>query len=260
MISVFTPTHDTKYLLDCYRSLQQQSLQTWEWVVVPNGEVEIPMELVEDGRVTIVPAPADVVGIGALKRFACGQARGDILLELDHDDWLMPDCLAEVQKAVDENPAAAMVFSDFAYINADGSPSEFQYGGRWQYKTESAYGRMYHRCIAQPATPENVAIIWYAPNHVRAFPRWAYDHCGGYDETFTILDDQDLMCRLFLLGDFVHVDRMLYLQRMHGDNTQSDAVKNAEIQRRTVEIHAERIGAMTEAYVDRLIAARQAAA
>ena len=33
-ISVFTPSHDSRYLSDCYRSLVSQSYTDWEWVVV----------------------------------------------------------------------------------------------------------------------------------------------------------------------------------------------------------------------------------
>ncbi len=35
-ISVFTPSHDSRYLSDCYRSLVSQSYTDWEWVVVLN--------------------------------------------------------------------------------------------------------------------------------------------------------------------------------------------------------------------------------
>lgn len=254
-VSVFTPTHDSRFLLDCYRSLEQQSLSDWEWVVVPNGGVALPEPLLADPRVVI--RPTESKSIGALKAFAVEQTTGDLIVELDHDDWLLPDCLMELAAAAEHSPNAALFYSDFAYIDAGGMPSPFRYEGRWIYSSEEVYGRMYHRCHAQAATPENVAVIWYAPNHVRAFTRQSYDAAGGYDPAYAVLDDQDLMTRLFLVGEFVHVDRMLYLQRMHDANTQVDRIKNAEIQRRTVEIYKERVGPMTEAYVQRLLAANR---
>jgi SAM-dependent methyltransferase len=65
-----------------------------------------------------------------------------------------------------------------------------------------------------------VSYIEFAPNHVHAFPRWAYDKVGGYDPSRAVLEDQDLMCRLYQEGPFVLVDECLYLQRMHPGQTQ----------------------------------------
>ncbi|MEU3072180.1 hypothetical protein [Streptomyces laurentii] len=45
------------------------------------------------------------------------------------------------------------------------------------------------------------------------------------------------MCRLFHLGDFHHVPRPLYLQRIHGANTQCDPQINAHIQSETVALY-----------------------
>lgn len=255
MISVFTPTHNTQFLQDCYNSLAQQNYTDWEWIVVPNGDVEVTWT--GDERVRVVPAPEGMTGVGALKKFACEQAKGDILFELDHDDWLLPSALRDTAEAFANNPEASMVFSDCANITAEGEPSSERYYGRWNYTSEEAYGKLYHRCHSQAATPENVGVIWYAPNHLRAFPRWAYEQVGGYDPSLYILDDLDLMQKLFMVGPFHHIDKMLYFQRIHGQNTQVDLATNLEIQALCARMYKERIDDMTKAYVDRLIAARE---
>ena len=86
MISLFTPTHDARYLGAAHDSLLAQvGAPAWEWVIVPNGNaVEMPAAVRDDPRVRIVPAPAGLEreGVGALKRFACQHCRGDILFEL----------------------------------------------------------------------------------------------------------------------------------------------------------------------------------
>ena len=67
MISVITPTNNTRYLKETYDSLAGQTHEDWEWVVVPNGGATWE---VNDPRVRVVPA--DFTGsIGGLKRFAC---------------------------------------------------------------------------------------------------------------------------------------------------------------------------------------------
>ena len=82
-----------------------------------------------------------------------------------------------------------------------------------------------------------LSYIWYAPNHLRAFRREAYVAAGGYDPERDVLDDQDLMCRLYQLGEVLHVEECLYLQRVHAHNTQRVAEVNERIQRETLELY-----------------------
>jgi len=98
LISVFTPSHDPRFLGDAYESLVRQSLPEWEWIVLLNkGAQWRPPR--EDPRVRISRASSRLRGIGALKRAACELASGDILVELDHDDVLTRGCLAAVADA-----------------------------------------------------------------------------------------------------------------------------------------------------------------
>lgn len=134
-------------------------------------------------------------GVGAAKRRACELARGEILVELDHDDLLTKDCLAELAKAFDENPKAVLVYSNTAQITEDGGRDDtrFNEAHGWQYEEVTVDGRRLLQAVSMAPTPHNVSYIWYAPNHVRAFRRDVYERVGGYDATRTVLDDQDLM-------------------------------------------------------------------
>src|SRR6185437_3272884 len=129
----------------------------------------------------------------------------------------LPSALIEVVDALTSHPDAVLAYSDFAHINDDGSPSDSQFdlSHGWEYEWEQREGVSYLRCHAMAATPHNLGYIWYAPNHVRAFRRSAYEEVGGYDAARTILDDHDLMIRLFKYGAFVHIPKLLYLQRFH---------------------------------------------
>ncbi len=238
-VSVFTPSHDTRYLNDCYRSLAGQSCPHWEWVVLLNKGASSWRPPEKDERARVVRAPTHVVGVGALKRMACELAHGDVLVELDHDDKLSPDCLEEVVTAFQSHPHAALVYSDFTQVNSDSSPNQdhFDLSAGWVYTDERVGGATYSRCRALAAYPHNLGYIWYAPNHVRAFSRVAYDQAGGYEDKRRVLDDQDLMGRLYAVGDFVHIDRLLYFQRVHAKNTQSAPKINAHIQAETVALY-----------------------
>jgi len=116
--SIFTPTHKPDYLMETYQSLGRQTLDDWEWVIVPNGKgVVIPESIARDSRVRIIPAPDEMAekGIGALKLFACNHCMGEYLLELDHDDLLTPDALKVINKAALET-GAGFLYSDYSNI------------------------------------------------------------------------------------------------------------------------------------------------
>jgi hypothetical protein len=242
-VSVFTPSHDTRFLGAGYASLVRQSHADWEWVVLLNGKARHWEPPAPDERVRVQRAPSSLRGVGALKRAACELATGDILVELDHDDELASGCLAEVVSGFAANPDTVLAYSDFAQINADSSSNydRFDESMGWRYSEEEVDGVRRLRCHSMAPTPHNVAHIWFAPNHVRAFRRTAYEKVGGYNPDLRILDDQDLMLRLFLLGDFVHLPSCLYLQRMHRNNTQRDPRTNAKIQEQSLALYRESI-------------------
>lgn len=249
MISIFTPSHDTKYLDQAYESLKNQTYTAWEWVVLLNGDAKWSRPEYDD-RVVVIKASKNSNGIvGALKREATSHCVGEILLELDHDDILMPTALEEVRKAFDENPDVVFVYSDFAQINEDATPnfSKFNPEFGWEYHEEDGY----NVCHGLEASPHNVSHIWYAPNHLRAFRTSAYKSTAGYDSSMKVLDDQDIMYKLYVQGEFFHIKKNLYLQRIHSENTQSKSDINPFIQAETVRMNARTIQPMLLAWCKR---------
>jgi O-antigen biosynthesis protein len=236
-VSVFTPSHRNTYLDECLETLLAQTYREWEWVVLLNGGARWRPPI-EDPRVRVVVAD-DFGGIGAVKRHACLIARGEFLVELDHDDLLATCALARVVEAFDDHPEAGLVFSHTAQILADGSRdgARFDEAHGWTYRDSVVDGRDVLQTDAMHPSPHNMSYIWYAPNHVRAFRRTTYDAAGGYDADRAVLDDQDLMCRMYAQADCHLIDECLYLQRMHTRNTQRDAETNATIQVETVTLY-----------------------
>src|SRR3954462_11689735 len=97
LVTVFTAAHDIGSDIDtAYRSLLRQSYRAWEWVVVddsPNSATaDHVARLVGEpdaaSRIRLYPQVPPTGSVGATKAAAAGLGRGDILLELDHDDEL----------------------------------------------------------------------------------------------------------------------------------------------------------------------------
>src|SRR5688572_10957220 len=115
LLSVITPTHNGCFLTELWNSLKQQTYQNFEWVVCPNGKdpeaIEKLVEAFGDPRIKVFkPHPWLGNSIGALKGFGFGKAIGDVLVEVDHDDTLHPNCLQRIHAAT-ENYHCRFVYS-----------------------------------------------------------------------------------------------------------------------------------------------------
>lgn len=214
-VSIYTPVHDSSYLPAVYESIRHQDF--YEWVVIYNNG-GVPLEF-NDPRVkskVLYKAPEKV---GTLKGYACEQATGDILLELDCDDLLMPTAIEEVQKAF-ADPEIGFVYSNAIHVTGSGDkfPRYDEVYG-WKFREMEFQGKTVDECVSFPPTPEAVSRIWYAPDHLRAFRRSLYHKIGGYDKSMKILDDSDIICRAYLATKFKHIDKPLYVYRVHGNNS-----------------------------------------
>jgi SAM-dependent methyltransferase len=243
-ISIYTPTHSTQYLRELYDSIKDQDF--YEWLVIYNNGAA-PIDF-GDPRVKshlLYKAPEKV---GALKAFACEQATGDVLLELDHDDLLMPTAIEEV-KAAFKDPTVGFVYSNAIHCFDGFKPyPRFDTAYGWGYREIEYKGHKLDEFISFAPSPEAVSRIWYAPDHLRAFRISDYRQAGGYDRTMRVLDDGDLMCRLYIQTKFKHIDKGLYIYRVHGQN--SWLKYNKEIQDNVYKIYDKYIVNMVDKWAE----------
>lgn len=244
-ISVFTPSHQAANLESAYQSLRNQSLSEWEWIVWLNGEAskeELSEEMKQDSRVKIYEGGV-FKGVGAAKADCIRRATGKYLLELDHDDLLMPEALQKTLAAFKKG--YHFVYSNTLRMQADSSPELTRYGSEygWEFRPFPHRGQIYLECISFPPTPQAMSFIWFMPNHLRAFSKELYLKAGGYDPKMEVNDDQDLMQRMYAINPQFHlINEALYLQRIHPEQTQ--VLRNQEIQVKNYELYWENIEAL----------------
>lgn len=223
IFSAYTPTNNPEWIMDAYRSLLDQTDPRWEWILVPNGP-NIPAictkitEIVKgDDRVKI--QPYNFTGsVGALKGFACSQTKGQILVELDHDDILVDNCFEEIMKQLNAG-RTGFFYSDWVGFRGDGSFETFDSAWGWQTYDWEHKKKCKAVCAFEPSA-RSLCEIFYSPNHVRAWTKEAHNRAGGYDPSIKVADDHDLVCRTYLSGaDFWHIKKPLYLYRIHSTNT-----------------------------------------
>lgn len=248
-LSVITPlsASGNPYIGAAYDSLKAQTVQDFDWVILANHGGKVPWRVRWDQRVRVVHEEHE--GIGALKRRACELARGDVIVELDHDDWLWPNALDRVRDAV--VAGAEFIYSDFAEV-LDGSmtpntPYRADCGWATYDVTWQGHPLLAHH--SPPVTPQNLRFVDWSPNHLRAWTREAYADVGGHDPTFAVGDDHDLVVRMYLAGKrFAHVPECLYGYRVHAAN--NVRTQNAAIREATNRVYNKSIWALAERFTD----------
>lgn len=240
LVSIFTPVYNTKEKLHrTYTSIQRQTYSNWEWVIVNDSSDtltgKIAKEIAQmDPRVKVYEIKERTKGIiGESKYRACVLSRGNYLLELDHDDYLLPDALELLVDAFQKNPEAGFVYSDCAEIDENFNSLTYGEGfamGYGAYREEIHFNRNFKVAIAPNVNPLTIRHIVGVPNHFRSWKREAYFKAGCHNRRLSIADDYELFIRTFLTTEIVKIQRCCYLQFMHNSNSQD--ISRADIQRR----------------------------
>ncbi len=250
-ISVFTPSHDLKYIDRPLNSLKSQTFKDFEWVILLNGKALKHKNDLEEKlksaelKFKIIEEKEDTQNIGKLKKKCCEESSGEFVVELDHDDELTSDCLEEVNKAFEEEDCDFCYSDDYAIQNGEYiTPFGSQFG--WTISTDEE-GNKFH------PSPEPSALafsyIWYAPDHVRAWRKAFYLIIKGHDETLEVCDDYDLLCRTYINGKVHKISKPLYKYYHHDTNTSKNE-RNEEIQNLTHELHDKYILAIASKWSD----------
>lgn len=245
MISIATSIFNTdiNVLSRTWLSVKNQNYKDWEWVIYDDSTDPTIKNyiygIITDERYNIryfSPHKTSGGNIGYVKKMAFGLCIGSILLELDHDDELMPDCLSEVQDAFDSNSDIGFVYSDWCEILPDGSSGKYPPG--WAFGYGSEYWDEENKVWVMSSPPINrttISHIVSMPNHVRAWRASTYKALNGHNHTLHLADDYELMVRTFLSTKCHHINKMLYKQYV-GPHT-ANQQRNYLIQSLVPEIH-----------------------
>jgi len=230
--SVFTPSHNPRFLRRAEASLAAQAFRDFEWLALLNNGAQYQPSLIP---ARIVHHQIRTDSIGALKAECCRLAQGEVLVELDHDDELTPDALAVLDEAF-RDPEVDFAYSNCCGILQNGGPRVYGAAWGWEGRPFQWRGRPYVQMVAFPPSPTSFGRIGNSPNHVRAWRADFYRRIGGHDPTLPVLDDHDLLCRTYISGRKLrHIDQCLYVQNEHPGQSYLGP-RNAVIQRRTLEL------------------------
>jgi glycosyltransferase involved in cell wall biosynthesis len=259
--SIFTPTFKTgDRIKRTYQSILSQTFEDWEWIIVDDSPDDDTWNLLEniknsDHRVKIHKInPTSKGNIGLVKNRACCLCEGDWLVELDHDDELMPDCLNETHNAILKHPDSMFFYSDYAPILDDGAPITYDYitEGEFYGREDNTYcfgyagnlkeihhGKEYIRHYHCDINPLTVRFNIGMPNHARIWNRLFYLKIGGHNKMLSVSDDFELFLRTFLNTRVTHIKKMLYIQRNNHNSTVDNNFLDINMRCRIIRDHYE---------------------
>lgn len=251
LVSIYTPTYNTgSFLRETYESLRTQTYPTFEWVVVDDASTdatwqELQQLAARDSRVRPHRLGAHDGRIGSLKDMATRLSRGEFLVELDHDDMLTDNALADIVAAFKSDPQVGFVYSDYASFFEDGSPHRYPADWAWPWNDPKRYyeqeyrGRKVLVCnqmdIYDVFGTDNFRqqFGWFltvGPHHVRAFRADALRALGGYNPNLPVADDWDLFSRFFINSRCFHLPKLCYLYRVRDAWSNATFDRNQSIQ------------------------------
>lgn len=248
-VSFITPLYKTseRYFYELYEMLKKQTLNDWEWILVDDSPIGEECKFVKesagyDKRLYYYRIEPSRGNIGLSKWRANCMSTGKWLMELDHDDIILPFTVAYIEDAARQYPDAGFIYSSNANLDGNGEFIDKIWGDEWGYmfgKNDYVFCEYYNKEIPFIHTPINECTmldIISAPNHLRCWRRDIYFKIGGHSQYYRACDDYELMVRTFLETKFIHIMYPLYIQRYEGQNTQYQSSNIIDINIRKVYI------------------------
>lgn len=251
--SVFTGCYKTDFtrIARSYEGLVNQTYQNWEWVIVddsPEGHNDtwyILQDLAKrDYRVKphrILPVSGG--NIGEVKNRAASLSNGKWLVEMDHDDYLLPDLMQDCIDAANQYPDAGFIYTNPAEPYEDGEmraytktigDKDFWYNNPknsfvWAYgghRKTMFNGVEYIEHVYPNINPKTIRFNIGMPNHARIWRSDIYNAIGKHNKNISVADDYELIVRTFLNTKMIHINKMLYLQYNNRNSTVDNNAKD----------------------------------
>ena len=213
-ISFFSSSYKSESrILRPLRSLQAQTYQDWEWVIVDdsddNGETWAMLQKLKqkDHRIRTFTDGEHSGMIGQRKREAALLCTGVILCEVDHDDDFAPDVGERLVSEFRKNPEIKFIHSPWTEPYETNPAKTHIYEKGWGFG-HGAYYKQYNKGTWEnvvepcPINAYTIRTLMAMPNHFRAWDREFYYKINGHNPGLNVCDDMEILTRSFLEGKF----------------------------------------------------------
>jgi glycosyltransferase involved in cell wall biosynthesis len=203
-VSLIIPAYNReRFIAAAVGSVLRQTERDFELIVYDDGSTDDTIKVAReaaggDPRVHIIAG--EHRGVCHAINAAAKLATGTYLGQVDSDDGLVPQAVAETRACLDAHPNVGMVYTDYLTLDEDGNVL-----GQGQ-RTKTPYSR-------------DRLLIDFMTFHFRLMRREVFWKVGGMDESHRWAEDYDLCLRLSEITEIHHLPRPLYLYRVHRSTT-----------------------------------------
>jgi glycosyltransferase involved in cell wall biosynthesis len=240
IFSIFTSSFNSfDKILRAFNSLKTQTLTNWEWVIVDDSPDNANFKFLKenlscDSRIRIYKRFENNGFIGNVKNEAVSLCRGQFVLELDHDDEVLPFVLQESADLFNEDNTIGFIYMDFINIYENGQ--NYWYGNNICKGYGSYYCQKYNNKWVYVYNTPNInnitlSLLLCCPNHPRIWRKDVLVNIGNFCEYLPICDDYEIILRTALNTKIAKIHKMGYIQYMNNENNNFSLIRNAEINR-----------------------------
>ena len=240
VFSIFTSTYNSyNKILRAYESIKKQTFIDYEWVIIDDSIDDQHFLFLrdlfkDDEKVRLYKRSVNSGNIGNVKNECVSLCRGQYVLELDHDDEILPNVLKDSVECFEKNPDVGFVYMDF--INIYESGENYNYGnfickGYGAYYCQKYNGNWVYVYITPNINNITMSHLVCCPNHPRIWRTSTLMEAGNYSEFLPICDDYEVLLRTFLTTKMAKIHIFGYIQYMNKDNNNFSLIRNGEINR-----------------------------
>jgi glycosyltransferase involved in cell wall biosynthesis len=206
LISVVMPVFNAANTLPlALASLQAQSCEAWQCIIVDDGSTDNPGQVVDavgDSRIQYHHLDRNR-GRGYARQYALEMAQGRYITFLDADDWIYPEKFQDQVELLEAEPDVAIVSTGMAIANTN----DHLVGVR----CSNGNAPVMHPPVRHLGMPP----LAFAPSMIIA----DLAKQTGFDTAFPIAEDADFLLRALLGTRFAVLPAPLYVYREPGSTT-----------------------------------------
>jgi glycosyltransferase involved in cell wall biosynthesis len=183
-------------------SLQAQTCENWECIVVDDGSTDDPAPIIQsigDPRIGYYPLDRNQ-GRGYARQLGLEIARGEYIAFLDADDWMYPEKLWDQRLILETQPTVALVSTGMAISNASDELVGVRTQGQESYT------------IYPPAKHLRMPPFAFAPSMIVS----ELAKKTGFDRSFATSEDVDFLLRALSGERYAVLRSPLYVYREQG--------------------------------------------
>lgn len=216
VVSVIIPSYNRiRYIEEAISSIESQSYQDYEIIIVDDGSTDGSLALLEDfskkGRIKLY-THADYQNRGQSSSINLGleHAVGEFIAVLDSDDYFSPDKLARQVSFLEKNQDFGLVYGQGNAVDANGG---FLYTVPDDSHTEFS-------------DPNNLLLDCYmALPGGSLIRRSVFDRVGGFEESFRAGQDHDMALRIMEEFKVAFLPGVVFFYRKHAETISANGLE-----------------------------------